>query len=83
MRPESFVAADGESTSGLCARIDPATRESLGSETIVGARVGDIRVQVRLFDGFPVLPSVVVAPVESLHLFDAAGRRLDRQVARV
>jgi ABC-type sugar transport system ATPase subunit len=74
VRPESF-AATGE---GLSAVLDAGTREALGSETLVRAKLGPHEVAVRLFGSVRDLPATVTAPAEALHLFDAtSGKRLE------
>jgi ABC-type sugar transport system ATPase subunit len=76
VRPEDFgpaTAAAGEDT--LVAVPEPGSREFLGGETILTARVGEAKVLVRLFGNAP-LPERVAAPAASLHVFDRAGRRI-------
>ncbi len=73
VRPEAF----GPGTDGLVAVPDPGTRELLGSETIVRARLGGRDVTVRLPGLVRDLPARVTAPPDALHVFSAAdGRRL-------
>lgn len=73
VRPEAFVTAPAD---GLAATIDTASRELLGSETVVRATVGSLPVKVRLFGMARDLPATVVAPPDALHLFaaDSGGR---------
>jgi len=65
VRPEAF-ALRGD---GLVAPLDPGTREVLGSETLVGARVGTQQLTIRLLGAGADLPRQVVAPATALHLF--------------
>jgi ABC-type sugar transport system ATPase subunit len=76
VRPEAFepIAA---TPAALVAVPEPETREILGSETLVRARVGEAQVLVRLPGVVREIPARVAAPVERLHLFSAAnGTRL-------
>jgi ABC-type sugar transport system ATPase subunit len=73
LRPEAFVAAGDPAAGGLVAVPDASTREFLGSETLVRARLGDTQVTVRLPGMAPELPARVVAPAPTLHLFAADG----------
>jgi ABC-type sugar transport system ATPase subunit len=76
VRPEAFVSDEGRHPGGLVAVPEPATRELLGSETLVQARLGASTVTVRLFGTVPTLPARVAAPVGALHFFsvDDGGR---------
>jgi ABC-type sugar transport system ATPase subunit len=75
IRPEGFAASRGPD--GLVAVLDPATREFLGSETMVRARLGGRDVAVRLAGVVREPPARVVAPPDALHFFSARdGRRL-------
>jgi ABC-type sugar transport system ATPase subunit len=79
IRPESFVAGggDGSDPAGLVAEVDVASREYLGGETLLCARLGGETVQLRLAGAVPVAPRRVVAPWAALHFFAADdGRRL-------
>lgn len=77
VRPEAFTAYGRVEGDRLVAEIDPATRELLGGEVLVQARVGGARVTVRIFGAGRELPDRVGAPVAALHFFDAEeGRRL-------
>jgi ABC-type sugar transport system ATPase subunit len=77
VRPEAFVPADDPGGDGLVAMPDASTREFLGSETLVRARLGDSQVTVRLPGMAQELPARVVAPASTLHLFGADdGARL-------
>jgi ABC-type sugar transport system ATPase subunit len=69
VRPEAFSTAAG----ALIAVPDPATREVLGSETLVQARVGAAGVTVRLPGLVRDVPLRVAAPADALHLFSADG----------
>jgi multiple sugar transport system ATP-binding protein len=62
VRPEAFVAV-----------VEPETRELLGAETLVRARVGTASVTVRLPGMAHALPARVAAPVAALHVFAADG----------
>ncbi|MFQ5667499.1 MAG: ABC transporter ATP-binding protein [Candidatus Binatia bacterium] len=76
IRPEAFVAA-GPDSSGLIARLDHATSEILGSETLVRGTIGATRVTVRLLGLARDLPTKVVAPPAAFHVFAAdSGERL-------
>jgi ABC-type sugar transport system ATPase subunit len=72
VRPEAFSAAD-PAPGALVGMLDPATREMLGSETLVRARVGAQAVTVRLPGIARELSARVAAPAEALHLFAADG----------
>jgi ABC-type sugar transport system ATPase subunit len=73
VRPEAFSAADG----ALIAVPDPATREVLGSETLVQARIGSADVTVKLPGLVRDVPARVGAPADALHLFSAdTGARI-------
>ena len=77
VRPEAFMAAQGEQADGLVAVPDPARRELLGAETIVRAWVGQDEVTVRLPGPGAELPRRVAAPLGALHFFAAeSGVRL-------
>jgi ABC-type sugar transport system ATPase subunit len=71
IRPEAFGPVEGNSTSALLGVPEPETREILGSETLVRARVGRTQVVVRLPGIVRDVPARVAAPVESLHVFSA------------
>jgi multiple sugar transport system ATP-binding protein len=75
VRPEAFGAG---TPSGLHAAMDPATREILGSETLVRGTIGNEPVTARLAGVVRDVPSRLTAPIEALHFFaaDAAGTRL-------
>jgi ABC-type sugar transport system ATPase subunit len=76
MRPEAF-AARTEAT-GFVARVDTASCEVLGSETLVRAAIGDHEVRVRLFGAPRDIPHQVVVPLDLLHIFAAhSGARID------
>jgi sn-glycerol 3-phosphate transport system ATP-binding protein len=70
VRPEAFVP---DATDGLVAELDPSTREYLGAETLVRARVGTHDVLVRLTGG---MASRAAAPRAAWHVFDRDGRRV-------
>jgi ABC-type sugar transport system ATPase subunit len=73
VRPEAFSTADG----ALVAVPDPATREVLGSETLVQARIGAADVTVKLPGLVRDVPARVGAPADALHLFSAdTGARI-------
>ncbi len=78
IRPEDFVAAAAEDAPpGLTARVDAASREALGGETLFRARLEDRDVSVRLFGNVADPPPRVVAPPDAFHFFAVAdGRRL-------
>ena len=76
VRPEAFVVADGAPADALVAEPRPDTREALGSETLVQARLGHFEVSVRLFGPAHVLPDRVAAPAAALHLFSPDGPRI-------
>jgi ABC-type sugar transport system ATPase subunit len=76
VRAEAFRPADVVGSDELVAIPDPASRELLGGETLLSARVGEETVLVRLFGTLAMLPARVAAPVASLHFFDRSGRRL-------
>jgi len=77
VRPEAFVPADGTAPGGLVAEPIPETREVLGSETLVQARLGDSEVTVRLA-GIRDIPHRVAAGTGALHVFAGdGGRRVD------
>jgi ABC-type sugar transport system ATPase subunit len=77
VRPEAFVPVAADASDALVAVPDATTREVLGSETLVRARLGDGHVSVRLPGIVRDLPARVAAPVESLHAFAARdGMRL-------
>jgi ABC-type sugar transport system ATPase subunit len=69
VRPEAFVPVAGEAADALVAVPDAATREVLGSETLVRASIGDAKVSVRLPGIVRDLPARVAAPVDRLHAF--------------
>ncbi len=74
VRPEAFATTAAD---GLVATIDTASRELLGSETVVRATIGSLPVKVRLFGMARDLPATVVAPPDALHLFAAdSGARI-------
>jgi multiple sugar transport system ATP-binding protein len=70
--PRSSPAVEGS----IVAAVDADSKELLGGETVVSARVGEAAVIVRLFGNVSSLPDRVAAPATSLHVFDEAGRRL-------
>jgi ABC-type sugar transport system ATPase subunit len=77
VRPEAFSPADDPPPGALVAVPDPATREILGSETLVRAAMGAQAVTVRLPGVARDLPARVAALPASLHVFDAeSGARL-------
>ncbi len=74
IRPEAFGAGESE---GVVAVTKPATREVLGSETLVRAMAGASEVTIRLFGVARDIPRRVCAPLEAIHLFAAgSGERL-------
>jgi len=76
IRPEAFVPGGGDHDA-LVALAAPATREVLGSETLVRAAVGADQVIVRLFGVARNIPDRLVAPTDALHFFcTASGRRI-------
>ena len=77
VRPEAFVPVAADASDGLVAVPDAATREVLGSETLVRAALGEVRVSVRLPGIVRDVPARVAAPVDQLHAFAARdGARL-------
>jgi ABC-type sugar transport system ATPase subunit len=80
VRPEAFavgVPAEAAVDAGLVARLDPASREALGGETLFRARIGGEDVAVRVFGNVADAPPRAVAPHDALHFFAAGdGRRL-------
>jgi ABC-type sugar transport system ATPase subunit len=79
VRPEAFRPIEDTRGGGrdhLVAIPDVESRELLGGETVLSARVGEADVIVRLFGNMPRPPARVAAPAASLHVFDDAGRRL-------
>jgi ABC-type sugar transport system ATPase subunit len=77
VRPEAFGPSVADSSAALVGETDPATREILGSETLVRARVGLAQIVVRLPGVVRDVPAYVAAPLESLHAFSAEdGSRL-------
>jgi ABC-type sugar transport system ATPase subunit len=84
IRPEAFAPLDGDPRGRLAARVEPDTREVLGSETLVQARIGTLALTVRLPGAPRALPEHVAAPSTAVHLFDAeSGRRLAAQDSTV
>jgi ABC-type sugar transport system ATPase subunit len=82
IRPEAFVATNAlhgaAGSMQVAAETDASTREILGSETLVRATIGSQPINVQLPGLVADVPSRVLAPVESLHFFDAAtGSRID------
>jgi ABC-type sugar transport system ATPase subunit len=76
VRPEAFSpATEAAPEAGLVAVTEPDSREFLGGETLVSARIGEASILVRLFGEGP-LPARVAAPGASLHVFDETGRRV-------
>jgi len=77
IRPEAFVPVGADVSDALIATPDAATREILGSETLVRATLGQTEVVVRLPGIVRNMPPRVAAPVTSLHVFAALdGTRL-------
>jgi multiple sugar transport system ATP-binding protein len=76
IRPEAFVPVDGSPPNTLLAGPDPATRELLGSETILRAQLGSHEVTIRLPGLVHDVPARVAAPVVAVHIFAADGARL-------
>jgi multiple sugar transport system ATP-binding protein len=70
VRPEAFAPLR-EDANGLIAQPEPATREFLGGETLVRAKLGMEAITVRLFGVGHDLPQRLVAPADALHLFAA------------
>jgi ABC-type sugar transport system ATPase subunit len=69
IRPEAFAATNHGD--GLVVHLDPATREILGSDTLVRATIGTDQVTVRLSGGTRLIPRELVAPADVLHVFRA------------
>jgi ABC-type sugar transport system ATPase subunit len=77
VRPEAFVPVVTAAPDALVAVPDAATREVLGSETLVRAALGSARVSVRLPGIVRDVPARVATPVDRLHAFAASdGTRL-------
>jgi ABC-type sugar transport system ATPase subunit len=77
VRPEAFAPAEVAWPETLTAVPDPATREMLGSETLVRGRVGTADVALRLFGTVREVPARMAAPVGALHFFAGPdGERL-------
>jgi ABC-type sugar transport system ATPase subunit len=76
VRPEAFVPVDGSPAGALVVTLDAGRREALGSETLVGARLGDAEVTVRLPGAPRALPARAAAGADALHLFTCEGTRL-------
>jgi multiple sugar transport system ATP-binding protein len=77
IRPEAFSANDlkGERISALT---DPATREVLGSETLVRGLIGSEHVRIRLPGVVREVPRAVFAPAREMHFFDSRrGSRIE------
>jgi multiple sugar transport system ATP-binding protein len=75
IRAESFTTPRDDATApdAFVADVDAASREYLGGETLLRARIGDQPVQVRLFGDVPAPPSRVLAARDVLHVFAADG----------
>lgn len=69
VRPEAFTPASADTAGSVMARTEPATAECLGSETLVCATVGSMRVTARLFGVARDIPVRLAAPVDQCHLF--------------
>jgi ABC-type sugar transport system ATPase subunit len=77
IRPEAFVPVAADMPDALVAVPDAATREILGSETLVRAALGDAQVSVRLSGIVRDVPERVAVAVDRLHAFAARdGTRL-------
>jgi ABC-type sugar transport system ATPase subunit len=76
VRPEAFAPDAIGSASHLAAEIEAETAESLGSETLVHAHLGDHDVVVRLPGVVKEMPARVGVNGADLHVFDANGRRI-------
>jgi ABC-type sugar transport system ATPase subunit len=76
VRPEAFAPDAIGSASQLAAEIEAETAESLGSETLVHAHLGDHDVVVRLPGVVKEMPARVGVNGADLHVFDANGRRI-------
>jgi hypothetical protein len=77
VRPEAFAPVAADAPDVLVALPDAATRELLGSETLVRAAVGKVHVSVRLPGIVRDVPARVAAPVDCLHVFASRdGARL-------
>jgi ABC-type sugar transport system ATPase subunit len=77
IRPEGFSATDpgGEK---LAAVTDPASREVLGSETLVRGLVGNEDIRIRLPGVVREVPRTVSASLREMHFFDSvSGSRID------
>jgi multiple sugar transport system ATP-binding protein len=69
VRPEAFDGAAADIEGSLLVTPDPATAESLGSETLVRTRLGAHEVTVRCFGVVREFPRRLAAPFDRLHLF--------------
>jgi multiple sugar transport system ATP-binding protein len=77
IRPEAFSAADSGGER-MVAVTDPASREVLGSETLVRGVVGTAQVCIRLPGVVREVPRTVVAYPQEMHFFDPrSGARID------
>jgi len=78
VRPEAFSPTGAALGDALVALTMPATREVLGSETLVQAHVGPVEVTVKLTGLVRDVPPRVAAPATALHLFSAdTGARME------
>jgi multiple sugar transport system ATP-binding protein len=77
IRPEAFSAAD-EGGERIRAVTDPASREVLGSETLVRGVIGNESIRIRLPGVVREVPRAVVAYPGEMHFFDSvSGSRID------
>jgi ABC-type sugar transport system ATPase subunit len=77
IRPEAFSTSD-EGGERLAALTDPASRELLGSETLVRAVIGREHVRVRLQGVVREVPRAVFVSPRAMHFFDPnSGARID------
>ncbi|MBI4518903.1 MAG: ATP-binding cassette domain-containing protein [Deltaproteobacteria bacterium] len=75
IRPEAFQPAP-DGCADLVASTVPESREPLGSETLVGAAIGDQRVTARIAGSPTEIPDRFAAPIGALHFFAEDGTRL-------
>jgi multiple sugar transport system ATP-binding protein len=77
IRPEAFSAADSGGER-IVAVTDPASREVLGSETLVRGMVGGAQICIRLPGVVREVPRTLVAYPQDMHFFDpSSGARID------
>jgi ABC-type sugar transport system ATPase subunit len=76
-RPEAVAPAEPPAAGRLVARPRPGSREILGSETLLEARLGDATVVARLPGVVREAPPLVAVPADALQLFAENGARLE------